>query len=336
MGLLAVPRLKQGGAAAGLGKNAKNKVGGQSWERGGEGEDDDDNEDDEDDEGDHPQFGGAAAGSEDEEEDEGEEDEEEDEEDEDGELVLRPKVRKGTPRDRLVRLLERSKADKAEKRSGAGGKKPTAAAAGAAAAAAAAGEADLFTVKRRILPEDEDEGEMAGAAGAGTAAGGGGGVDAPPRKQKLKIRKGGTVAGAGTRTLFDDEGRPVEALEVDFEGVAAEKSGLPQQPEDRVASVRATLQAAKTADRERERARVRDLHKSQKRKRKQEEGDEAGEAPQLSATLGEEGDEGDEGDEAEREPAPRRRKGAASATAGPASLQNDEDRAQAMLAKLLG
>ena len=122
---------------------------------------------------------------------------------------------------------------------------------------------------------------------------------------------------------------------MDFQGIAAEKSGLPQQPEDRVAAVRATLQAAKTADRERERARVRDLHKSQKRKRKQEEGDEAGEAPQLTATLGEEGDDGDDGEEAEAAPALRRRKGA-SAAAGPESLQNDEDRAQAMLAKLLG
>jgi hypothetical protein len=149
MGLLAVPRLKPAaGGAAGLGKKAKNKVGGQSWERsgeGGEGEDDDGEDGDEGDEEDaHAQFGGAAAGSEDEEEDEdeGEEDEEEDEEDEedeDGELVLRPKTRKGTPRDRLVRLLERSQA---EQRSGASGKKP---------AAAAAGDADLFTVKRRIL-----------------------------------------------------------------------------------------------------------------------------------------------------------------------------------------
>ena len=108
MGLLAVPRLKQGGAAAAkLGKNAKNKIGGQSWERGGEGEgdEDDDEEDDNDDDDEGAKFGGAAAGSEDDEEEEGEEDEEEDEEDEDGELVLRPKTRKGTPRDRLTLTL---------------------------------------------------------------------------------------------------------------------------------------------------------------------------------------------------------------------------------------
>ena len=109
MGLLAVPRLKQGGAAATkLGKNAKNKIGGQSWERGGEGEgegDEDDDEEDDEDGDDEAKFGGAAAGSEDDEEEEGEEDEEEDEEDEDGELVLRPKTRKGTPRDRLTLTL---------------------------------------------------------------------------------------------------------------------------------------------------------------------------------------------------------------------------------------
>ena len=153
MGLLAVPRLKQGGAAAGLGKNAKNKIGGQSWERGGQGEDDDD-EGDEGEEGEgggHPQFGGAAAGSEDEEEDEGEEDEEEDEEDEDGELVLRPKTRKGTPRDRLVRLLERSKA---EKRSGPGGKKPAAAAAAAGAAGGSTARCFVSCVVR-LSPEKE-------------------------------------------------------------------------------------------------------------------------------------------------------------------------------------
>ena len=151
------------------------------------------------------------------------------------------------------------------------------------------------------------------------------------------------MAGVGTRTVFDEEGNPVQALELDFQGIAHEKSSLPQQPEDRVAAVRATLQAAKTADRERERARVRELHKAQKRKRKDAEEGAAAEAPSLIATLGggesdeggEGGDDGDGGDEVE--PAPRRRKASArKASAGAASLQDDEDRAQAMLAKLLG
>eukprot|EP00966_Prymnesium_polylepis_P045307 1049017-Prymnesium_polylepis.1 len=63
---------------------------------------------------------------------------------------------------------------------------------------------DLLQVKRRILPgealdlagEAEAEAEVAAGAPAGKA-------------KKIKIRKGGTVEG-GKRTVFDDEGAPLE------------------------------------------------------------------------------------------------------------------------------
>ena len=158
----------------------------------------------------------------------GEESEESEGGGEDG-LVLPGRARKVASRNKLLRLLDRNTAErrgsfaKATREAGEAG---AASARGAgsrgtgecrervevrAAVGAPAAEADdLLTVKRTFLPAEEAE--EAGGAAEGDAEGAEGITEAaaaPPRPKKIKIRKGGTVAG-GKRTVFDEDGRPLE------------------------------------------------------------------------------------------------------------------------------
>ena len=359
-GLLEAPRvnLGKGVASAKAGKEAR---GGReaNWsaargERGGGGggDSDDDGEGEGGEEGDEEDaFGALGAGRDDDDDDDDEGDDEDDED------MLAPKQRKSVPRNRLIRLLERSKDEKRASQ-GSGAAKPSSKARGAAADDDAEEEegdaADLLAVKRRILPEDEadDAGEGADDDGGGVAAAEA--AAAAKKNKKIKIRKGGTVEG-GTRVVFDDDGRPLaDRLAGGFDAVAAEKSELPLQPEDRVAAVREALKQSRKEDRERERERVRELHKTQKRKRKERQQEKegggggdangAGGGGEVEVTLGGADDDEHDDDEAEADAPPSRRRKPSPASApastdgaaGDGSLKDDEARAQEMLAKLLG
>ena len=363
MGLLAAPRVK-------LLTASKGRTEGRSWEESSKGkavkhpgeEEEDDDDDDDDDE--------AEEEMDDEEEEEevtdskkakrparavADYDDEEEESDEDEEdLVLGKKKKEKQPRDRLKRLLLRNNAE----RRGELTNKNDAIRAGIKPVLRGTDDDDdagpLLQVRRTIIPDQEDDDEEDGGGAALPAA------EQP--KKKIRIRKGGTVEG-GQRTVFDEEGVPLEQRYTKgasgFLDVIAEKreagAGIAADPEARVAAVRASLKAAAQADRERERERVRDKHKDQKRKRKAAEAEAAG----LGGGEMEEEDGGENGvvlgrpeegeglmgpEEEEEEEGPKERKKrrkkrdeAEGSTSGePRVLREDERAAEAKLAMLLG
>ena len=134
-------------------------------------------------------------------------------------LLLGAEERRGQreqPRDRLKRLLARNTAERRGETAGGVGElrrveqarraapKPILVGEGGEAA-----DGPLLKVKRTILPEEDEDGDADEAAGGvGGAASGA----AAPVPRKLKIRKGGTVAG-GRRTVFDDDGLPIVPIE---------------------------------------------------------------------------------------------------------------------------
>ena len=363
MGLLAAPRVK-------LLTASKGRTEGRSWEESSKGkavkhpgeEEEDDDDDDDDDE--------AEEEMDDEEEEEEvtdskkakrparavadyDDDEEESDEDEE-DLVLGKKKKEKQPRDRLKRLLLRNNAERRGKLTN----KNDAIRAGIKPVLRGTDDDDdagpLLQVRRTIIPDQEDDDEEDGGGAALPAA------EQP--KKKIRIRKGGTVEG-GQRTVFDEEGVPLEQRYTKgasgFLDVIAEKreagAGISADPEARVAAVRASLKAAAQADRERERERVRDKHKDQKRKRKAAEAEAAG----LGGGEMEEEDGGENGvvlgrpeegeglmgpEEEEEEEGPKERKKrrkkrdeAEGSTSGePRVLREDERAAEAKLAMLLG
>jgi ATP-dependent RNA helicase DDX10/DBP4 len=177
---------------------------------------------------------------------------------EDEELISKAKKRKATPRNKLMRLLSRSSADRR-------GDTPQSRSQPELGGADAPSE-ELLQVKRCILPDSTSDGLLEDVDSADA-------VEMAPRPatqpRKIKIRKGGTVAG-NKHTVFDESGQQLESrLEGGFADIVQEKADMhPQNAEDRVAAVQAALRAAASADRERERERVREKHKDQKRKRK--------------------------------------------------------------------
>ena len=187
------------------------------------------------------------------------------EEEDDEELISKVKRRKSTPRNKLMRLLSRSVAERRGDGPTPGSANSSQPVLGGTDPAAE----DLLVVKRRILPEhtvenggSEDliDGDTAGAVSKTHA-------------KKIKIRKGGTVAGS-KHTMFDDSGQLLESrFEDGFADIVQEKADLPDNAQDRVASVQAALRDSAVADRNRERERVREKHKEQKRKRKLREGE---------------------------------------------------------------
>ena len=343
MGLLAAPRVR-------LIKASKGRVEGRSWESSSKGEE--------------VRVRGAGAGAEDEEEgseeeedadDHDEEDDEledggggedgEDDEDDDDEeeMVLGKKKRKSQPRDKLKRLLLRNNA---ERRGDVGQRRdenrvrndePVLIGDGAESG-------PLLQLRRTIAPADDDEADIEQTNGASELA---------LRKQKIKIRKGGTVVG-GKRTVFDETGVPLENRfsSGGFASIVEEKeaggAGAPIDPEERVATVRASLKAAAAADRERERERVRGKHKDQKRKRKAAEAEANGDADKGAAlaTLDAGASEDEEGDGTarSREGAARKKSrrveerdnGSGWPSAGVDEMRRDESAAEAKLAMLLG
>jgi len=371
MGLLAPPRVRflgggAGGAggAGGDGRSCK-KPGERSWQPGDEDEDGEDEAEEEDDD----------------DEEEGEEDEDEDEEDdggrsqsrrrgtpapaiaeasseeEDGEegLVLKPKKKKEQPRDRLKRLLARNTLERrgdddgtsssraaAERQKRAAAPKPLLGEPGDASAG------PLLQVKRTILPEDEEKGGEGGEGGEGGTA-----DELPLRKAKIKIRKGGTVVG-GTRTVFDDEGVPLERRFDGFAGVVADKEAVGAapvaDPASRVAQVKAALRERAAVDRERERERVREMHKARKRKQKEAAAAEVeAREPGVQAILGTGESDGDDDGEhsgsaaAMVRPSKRSRRGDDEASSSVPVMQStademrrDEIAAERKLAMLLG
>jgi len=213
-------------------------------------------------------------------------------------------------------------------------------------------------VKRTFLPAEEAE--EAGGAAEGDAEGAEGLTEAaaaPPRPKKIKIRKGGTVAG-GKRTVFDEDGRPLEErLGGEFSAVVSEKgaAAAAQDPELRARAVREALAATADADRERERRRVRERHQLQKQKRKaavaEADGLDAQGRPKQSGGVavlgspegdeegGSEGGEGGEGGDsdaggAEAPPRAERRR-VKRARVSAQGVRNDEERAEDLLARLL-
>lgn len=273
-------------------------------------------------------------------------------------FVVRPKQKKRGPRNKLLRLLDRNTAERrigsaaAESKLGVPASSAPAHDGGATATVARGGACaadDLFTVKRRIAPTDPDAALSLPERVAKDAR-------PAPAPKKIKIRKGGTVAGS-KRTVFDEEGRPLEErLEGAFSAVIEEKedaSLTPQNPEVRAAAVREALRSADTADRERERARIRERHRLQKQKRKAAEAQAAGldahgrlkemNGPAVLARA--ESDDGSDasGDRTGSGPAEQkvRKKAKRSSTVARGSstddcrIDTDERRAEELLARLL-
>ena len=260
-----------GGGASKAAKGAVGKQGERSWqptnEDGEEGEEQEEGEEEEDDD-DEEEGGSGRMGRKGVAVAEASSSEEEEEE-----LILQPKKKKEQPRDRLKRLLLRNTAERrGEPDSGRAAaeirQKRASAPQPLLGDADSAVDGPLLQVRRMILPGGVEDGED---EGEGDGDGEGEGAALPNRKGKIKIRKGGTVAGS-KRTVFDDDGLPLEARFEGFAGVLQDKEGVGSAPAlaptDRVAAVKAALQERASADRERERVRVRTKHKEQKRKRK--------------------------------------------------------------------
>ena len=321
MGLVAAPRVRflSRGADA---KNWSGEAAGGSDSEESEGEDDaSDGEADEDGREvarspKEAEEGAAAANS----------DDDDDDDDDDDELLSKAKKRKVQPRNKLMRLLSRNTAERRgdEAVDNNAASRP---ALGGDAEDAAAG--DLLQVKRRILPNEALDDDDEGAADAVPSA-----ATVPGKAKKIKIRKGGTVEGA-KRTVFDEAGKPLEErFEGGFAQLVQEKSSLPSNTEDRVASVRAALRETAEADRERERQRVREKHKEQKRKRKLAEAEKNG--TPLAAVLGGGDEEADDADEATEESRPTARgKARAEKAGGVTQLARDEADAERALARML-
>ena len=365
MGLLAPPRVRfLGGGAGGAGGDGHSgkKPGERSWQPGDEDEDGEDeaeeedvdeegedDEDDEEDDGGRPQSrrrgtpAPAIAEASSEEED-----------GEDG-LVLKPKKKKEQPRDRLKRLLARNTLERrgdddgtsssraaAERQKRAAAPKPLLGEPGDETAG------PLLQVKRTILPEDEEKGGEGGEGGEGGTTN-----ELPLRKAKIKIRKGGTVVG-GKRTVYDDDGVPLERRFDGFAGVVADKEAVGAapvaDPASRVAQVKAALREHAAVDRERERERVREMHKARKRKQKEAAAAEMeAREPGVQAILGTGKSDGDDDGEhsgsaaAMVRPSKRSRRGddevgssvpAMQSTAD--EMRRDEIAAERKLAMLLG
>ena len=374
MGLMAPPRMRFLSAAS------KPKTEGKNWDAGkgarkaalddDESDDDDDESDDdedgEDDDGevDESKYRAVADDDDDEDDDDDDDDEEEeeekdddaDEDDEDDEddddLLAARKEKKTKPRNKIKRMLARNTAERRGELGDTGQPvmkpgKPSAAAVKPTLKGSGSEGGELLKVRRTILPgeDDDDDDDLPGAAAAAALP------------KKIKIRKGGTVAG-GKRTVFDEDGESVEQkLSASFASIVAEKVASGSRggvdPQERVAAVRASLQAAKEEDRARERERVRGKHKEQKRKRKEAEAEAEGRTVGAGVELGrpEDGedsgeDSGGDGDEVEeqeeakpRKKVKRSRRDATddgSAFGGGGDLLDDERAAEAKLAQLLG
>jgi ATP-dependent RNA helicase DDX10/DBP4 len=357
-GLAAAPRVRNLAAAGGKGK-------GRNWEGGGgESSDEGAGEEEEGEDGASSKLDGllgapseADGGGGPSRAEEGGESSEEEGDGEEG-LILKPKQKKAGSRNKLLRLLDRNIAERRGGSAAADTKKDASTSSArvprrdsdAAAARCGAGAADdLFTVKRRIAPTDPD-------AALGLPEPAAEETRPAPVAKKIKLRKGGTVAGS-RRTVFDEEGRPLEEkLEGAFSAVIEEKGDAslgPQNPEVRAATVREALRAADSADRERERARIRERHRLQKQKRKAAEAEAAGfdahgrrkEAGGPAVLGGAESDGGSDagGEGSSAEPASqmvKKKAKRASAEARGSStdadrIQTDERRAEELLARLL-
>ena len=269
-----------------------------------EGEEEEKEEEDE--EEDEEESHGGKGGDGDSDDDDDDSDDQMPSSDDDDDLISKKKEKKTKPRDKIKRMLARNTAERRGEFSDKSDANPVikpgrVSAAAVRPALKGGGGSDLFKVKRTIMPDDVLGDEEEGVDGA-EDGNGGGAAAVPALPRKIKIRKGGTVAG-GKRTIFDDEGQSVEdKLGSSFASIVAEKVGAGSKAPyldsaDRAAAVRARLLAAKEADRERERERVRAKHKDQKRKRKEAEAEAAG-RPVGGVELGR-ADDNDDGSDSE-------------------------------------